>query len=219
MRSPFSIAKLFSALIDSVLPPSPESVIARAITEESLEKLLSPATLNNEQWVSALFPYANPRVRALVRAIKYRNETVPLPALGRVASQEILGMLEDRMLLEGWRDVLMVPIPGSPERLKERGYNQADRIALALLPCLAGSVAYEPKALSRRARPSQVDVPREARRQNVEGAFFVSRPEKIRGRYILLIDDVVESGATLSDARRALLEEGALEVIAVAMAH
>lgn len=213
------VSRIATLVADSVLPPAPESIIARAVTEEMLEALAAPAARREEPWVHALFPYHDPNVRALLKAIKYRGEKAPLPALGTVASQEILGILEDKTLLEGWRSVLMAPVPSSPKRRRERGYNQADRIARAVLPFLPGSVEYAPDILERRERQSQVDVPREERRRNVAGAFFVPRPEKVRGRHILLIDDIVESGATLSDARRALLGSGAADVIAVAMAH
>lgn len=213
------VLRIATLIADSLLPPAPESVIARAVTEEMLEALSAPATHREEPWIHALLPYHNPNVRALLKAIKYRGEKAPLPALGRVASQEILGILEDKILLEGWRSVLMAPVPGSPKRRRERGYNQADRIARAILPFLATSVEYAPDILERRDRPSQVDVPKEARHRNVTGAFFVPRPEKVSGRHILLVDDIVESGATLSDARRALLDSGATDVIAIAMAH
>lgn len=219
MRLPQNIARIFSAVIDGIIPPAPESLVARAITEERLARILRPEALPEAPWITALFPYANPDIRALIRAIKYRGEKAPLPALGAVASEEILGILEDMTFMENWRDVLLLPVPSSPARMRERGHNQAERIAEAVVPHLAGAVMYAPHILARHARPSQVDVPREARRQNVEGAFFVSHPDTIRGRYILLIDDVVESGATLADARRALLSAGAKDVIALAMAH
>lgn len=219
MRLPPDIVRIFSLITDSILPLSPESNIARTLTEEILQSILAPITHRREPWINALFPYLNPKIRALLRSIKYRGEKAPLPALGAIASEEILGVIEDKTLLEGWRDILMVPVPSSSKRLRKRGYNQADRIALAILPYLHNTVQYAPDILARQDRPSQLDVPKEMRHRNVEGAFFALRPEKIHGRYILLIDDVVESGTTLKDARRALIEAGALDVIAVAMAH
>ena len=113
----------------------------------------------------------------------------------------------------------MVPIPFPPGRPRSRGYNQAERITLALLPHLAGTVSYAPDVLRRQERKSQVEVKPHDRKKNIAGAFSVNNPAKVSGKEIILIDDVVESGATLSDARRALTDAGATEVIAIAIAH
>jgi len=215
--------RAFSFFLDAFLPLSSESVIARALSEKELAKLVTPALHTREPWVYCLFRYSDPKVRALMRAIKYRGEKVPLPVLGKIAGDEIMSILEDKVLFEGWKNILLVPIPSAPRRLKKRGYNQADRIARGALPYLESMLSYAPDILARRDRQSQVDVAKEERRRNIEGAFFVPDNhiiyDKIHGSSIILIDDIAESGATLSDARRALIEAGATDVIAVAIAH
>lgn len=213
------IERVTFQIIDALLPHSPEAVIARSLSEETLARLLHPVTYKKEPWITALLPYYNPRVRALIWAIKFRSEQGPLPALGTVAGREIASMLEKKAARDGWRNVLFTPIPSSPDRMRSRGYNQSERIALAVLPHLGDMIEYSPDILSRKNRESQVRLSPERRHRNVEGAFFTLRPEKVRGRYIVLIDDVVETGATLTDARRALLASGAAGVLAVVMAH
>ncbi len=211
--------QFISNIIDAILPLSSEAAIARSLSEETLGKLLNPVTHAREPWITALFSYYNPKVRALIRAIKYRGEKAPLPALGAVVAEEIMPLLEEKRLYGGWGDILMAPVPSSAERLRTRGYNQADRIALAILPHLRTAVTYAPDILGRENRESQVNIPKERRHKNIQGAFFALRPEKIRGACILLIDDVVESGTTLKDAKRALMAAGATDVMAVAIAH
>ncbi len=213
------IERLFSDFLDMLLPHSPESVIARAFSEETLEKLTQPVTHLHEPWIIALFPYYNPKVRALVKSIKYRGEQGPLPALGRVVAREIMNIIGEKRKFDDWRDILIVPMPSSPSRLRWRGYNQSERIALAILPNLTEKIEYAPDVLARMNRKSQVKIQRERRHHNIQGAFFALRPEKIRGRCILIIDDIVESGSTLKDARRALMQAGATDVAAVAIAH
>jgi len=219
MRIPSAITQVFSAFLDALLPLSSESVIARALDEEELVKLITPVSHRREPWVYCMFRYSDPKVRALMRAIKYRGEKAPLSALGRITADEIMSILEDKVLLEGWKDILLTPVPSSPQRLRNRGYNQADRIALAALPHLENMLSYAPDILARHDRVSQVKVEKGGRRENIRNAFFVLRPEKINGKYVILIDDVVESGTTLEDARRALIEAGAVDVIAIAIAH
>jgi ComF family protein len=213
------IERAFSQFLDFLLPHSPESVIARALSEETLEPLLNPITHLREPWIIALFSYYNPKARALLKSIKYRGEKAPLAALGRVAAREIEYIISEKRKFENWHDILVVPMPSSPARMRGRGYNQAERIALAILPNLSEKVEYAPDVLSRLNRKSQVHTPREQRHRNIQGAFFALRPEKIRGKCILIIDDVVGSGTTLKDARRALLQAGAADVAAVALAH
>ena len=215
----YSIARFFQKLLDLVLPLSPESLIARSISEEVLADLLNPVTVRGESWITALFPYQNPKIRALVRAVKYRGEKMPLSALGRVAADEVLEIIAEKKTLSGWSEIMLVPIPTSSERLRSRGYNQTERIAWVILPHLGSGIEYDPDVLTRTERKSQGEVTPHDRKKNVQDAFSVLRADKVTGRKIILIDDVVESGATLHDARRALLRAGATDVIAIAIAH
>jgi ComF family protein len=211
--------RFFWILLDELVPLSSEAAIARALSEDILANLVHPVTLVKDPWITALFPYYNPKVRALIRAMKYRGEKAPLPALGRIVADELLPILEEKRTMAGWNDIHIVHMPSSPERLRKRGYNQAERITLAILPYVDSDIEYAPDVLAREDRPSQVNVAKDRRHKNMTGAFFVLRPEKVRGIHIVLIDDVVETGATFKDARRALLEAGAADVIAIAIAH
>lgn len=213
------IGHIFRRILDALIPISSESAIARSLSEETLAELLHPMIHRDKQWIVALFPYRNPKVRALIRAIKYRGEKAPLPALGRILADEIIQILADKKTLGGWRNPLLVPIPSSSARLKSRGYNQVERITLATLPHLEGQATYAPDVLGREDRASQVEVLKSEREKNIAGAFSVIRPEKVSGMHVILIDDVAETGTTLSDAKRALIGAGASEVIAITLAH
>jgi ComF family protein len=117
----------------------------------------------------------------------------------------------------GWD--LVVPVPLHWRRRLARGYNQAAAIARPLA-CRLGLPAAE--ALARcRPTPPQTALPRPARRHNPRGAFAVPARHRRRlaGRRVLLVDDVVTTGATLDAAARALLAAGAAEVHAVAVAR
>ncbi len=208
------------AILDAFIPLSPEAAIARSLSEERLGELMHPVVHRDRPWITALFPYRNPKVRALIRAIKYRGEKAPLPALGRVMGDEILAFIAEKGGRGAWKGIpLLIPIPSSPKRLRERGYNQAERITLAILPSLGTEALYAPDVLAREERKSQVSVSKADRERNIAGAFRVIRPEKVRGAAIMLIDDVAETGTTLADARRALMESGAAAVAAFTVAH
>jgi ComF family protein len=112
-------------------------------------------------------------------------------------------------------DVLM-PVPLHIDRLRWRGFNQA----LLLAHRLAGGVAVDAMSLQR-VRPTvpQVELTETERRRNVAGAFRVARPDRVRGRRILLVDDVYTTGATVDECSRALLRAAARAVDVLVLAR
>lgn len=106
---------------------------------------------------------------------------------------------------------LVAPVPLHPFRLLRRRYNQAAEIARPL--ARRHGLAFAPGLLVRtRATASQGSKSGGARRRNVAGAFAVPRPARVVGRRVLLIDDVLTTGATLEACARALKSAGAIAV-------
>jgi ComF family protein len=108
---------------------------------------------------------------------------------------------------------VIVPVPLHRSRQNERGFNQAELLAEGLareLGTQGSKVRIEKRALLR-SRPTspQTGLSVSARRENLRGAFEVSHPERIRGTDVVLIDDVMTTGATLSACARALKRAGA----------
>lgn len=117
----------------------------------------------------------------------------------------------------------LVPIPISPARLAERGFNQAWELTKALRRRLP---APQPQALAQalvrvRDTPDQHSLRRDQRLQNLRGAFAVHPLllAKLAGKTLLLVDDVSTTGATLEAAAQALLDAGAHRVNAVVLAR
>ena len=111
----------------------------------------------------------------------------------------------------------VLPMPLSPQRLAERGFNQALGLARGLAP---GKVR---SALLLRVRdtPAQAELGLSARLRNVKGAFAVEplERERVQGRRIVLVDDVMTSGASLFAAAGALRQAGALHITAIVLAR
>jgi ComF family protein len=112
----------------------------------------------------------------------------------------------------------LVPVPIHSVRKRERGYNQAEEIARAMspflgLPVLSGAL--------RRPRPtrSQTRLGRDERRDNLADAFRCPHPEAVRGKRLLLIDDVYTTGATAGRCRERLSAAGAAGVGVLALAR
>lgn len=116
-----------------------------------------------------------------------------------------------------WEPSLIVPVPLSRNRLKSRGYNQTSLIAEGLGDLLALEIR-EDVLFRTRDTKSQVGLDPIARMQNVQDAF-TARAELVIDHKILLVDDLVTTGATLSACALALYEAGVQKVHGVAVAR
>jgi ComF family protein len=109
-------------------------------------------------------------------------------------------------------------VPMSPRRERERSYNQARLLAAGL--ARATDLPLEPDALARvRDTGTQTKLTMKERRENVRGAFGVARPERVRHRRFLLVDDVITTGATVNACAEALRDAGAASVHVVSVAR
>ena len=106
---------------------------------------------------------------------------------------------------------VVLAVPLHPRRLRERGYNQSALLAESLARRLGRR--FDRRSLVRtRDTEHQARLSGEARRNNLKGSFAVPDAQFVRGRTILLVDDVMTTGATLSHCARALLDAGAARV-------
>jgi ComF family protein len=110
----------------------------------------------------------------------------------------------------------LVPVPLGRARLRRRGYNQSAAIATPLA-ALLGIPVQEAALVRRRETATQTRLTPDARRANLAGAFRAG--VGVRGRRLVLVDDVFTTGATLGEAGRALLDAGAETVMAVTFAR
>lgn len=156
----------------------------------------------------ALWSY-QPPLDAVIRGLKYRR----LDFLGAHLARE----LEERTRRTELEAQLVTFVPLHWRRHLARGYNQAERIARPLARRLGRPLLH---ALRRtRATPPQARLARSQRRANLRRAFRARRAERIRGRSILLVDDVTTTGATLDQAAAALRRRGAGAVTALTAAR
>jgi ComF family protein len=113
---------------------------------------------------------------------------------------------------------IVVPVPLHAARLRERGYNQAERIARPLARALG--LKLEPRLMVRtRPRPPQLVLSRSERWKSVRGAYATREGTRVDKARVLLIDDVFTTGATLDACARTLRKAGAAEVIGLTVAR
>ncbi|MBU3671511.1 MAG: ComF family protein [Sinobacteraceae bacterium] len=141
--------------------------------------------------VRAVFAYQAP-INADLRALKFRGDLRPARVLGALCAAGIA--------LSGIEPQCIVPVPLHALRLRERGFNQTSRLARELAAWLG--VPVQEQWLTRcRSTAAQTSLSAAERRRNVQGAFALARPASCRR--ILLLDDVLTTGATLQAASAA----------------
>jgi competence protein ComFC len=195
-------------IIDFIFPPSPEERILRTFSPKDLKDNLPRASQNEFPYIKSIYSYHNPLVRELVWQIKYKKNKHAVRLAGYSLFQELS------------EPVLLIPIPLSKKRRKERGYNQCELLIDALLMhdmdnkfskdfnLLVRSKHIEKQTLKNRAE----------RQENTKNIFEVTK-KCDRQKKILIIDDVSTTGSTLKEAREALLRSGYTDVTALTLAH
>jgi ComF family protein len=151
------------------------------------------------------------RVQRLLHQLKYRGAEDLGEALGTWYGSELKE--------HGYNHHfdLIVPVPLHPQKQRQRGYNQAEKFAQGLASEL--NVPCSSKILTReKYSDTQTRRSREERWQNVEGIFRVAKAEEIKDQRILIVDDVITTGATLEACANALLQADCKEVSVVAIA-
>ncbi|MEF8794087.1 ComF family protein [Thiohalorhabdus sp.] len=160
--------------------------------------------------VHAPWRYREP-LASWIRGFKYANQLGLERTLADLADEQLTDWLAT------YRIDALLAVPLHRGRLRERGYNQADRLA-ALLARMHGLPHLRRGLVRHRPTPAQSALPDRRRRTNVRDAFR-AEGQAVYGRRIALVDDVITTGATADAAAAALLEAGAAAVYVVAVAR
>lgn len=161
-------------------------------------------------------------LRQMRAPLRYQEPTSDLIHRFKYEGYSALGRPLARFLIDGWPDWeqtpdLIIPVPLHPKRRRNRGYNQSELLARPL--GAAKSIIVCPPALRRtRHTIPQVGLGPDERQSNVRGAFEAVATV-VNGRHVLLVDDVLTTGATMAAAAEASLAAGAASVSAYCLAR
>ena len=197
---------MWSQLLSLLFPPRHGSRSWEEITKGDLASLAHVHAVSRCPHTYALLPYAKPEVRELLWALKYRGATSVGTTLGGLLAQFL-------PTLSLPPETVFVAMPLSKERLRQRGFNQCEVIASG------AGLFCSPVLVRTRNTEHQARLSHARRAKNIAGSFSIADHADIAGKSVVLIDDVVTTGATMQEARATLLNAGAKEVICIALAH
>jgi ComF family protein len=195
------------------------------------------------KWIFPLYDYRNPVIKKSLWLLKYKGKKRLANVYAEIIYDKILEELSELSVMENFIEPVLIPIPLSPKRYRERGYNQAQLICEELIKInnlrhsvdvnnanntylrhgvnmqLEKNILIKPKETEHQARIKNRNI----RLKNLSGSFAIKNTAeniaRIKSKNIILIDDIITTGATLSEARKVLKQNGARKVIAFTVAH
>jgi ComF family protein len=231
---------VFLELCADILFPKKAAVrrLEMMSASEILASVAKAGSVEKTEFI-ALFRYHDPLAKKIVWEIKYRGNVALANTVGQILCEKILHAAVERCLFGDQlfgphKKVLIVPIPISAQRLKHRGFSQTELISTAVIENipkdLRESFLYCPNILVKiKETPSQASLGSRADRlSNLSGAFGFANTstgagsnaaDLIRGKNIILIDDVITTGTTMKETSGVLLDAGAKSVTGFGIAH
>ena len=200
----------FSLVLDLIFPPTADEKTLSLCSTDTFVNKLEPAV---HAEVLALSSFKDPQIRCAVHLNKFHNN--------KKASILLSALLQKWIETLDNHEYIIIPAPLSKERYAKRGHNQVTTIArTALAPFphlhLREDILYK----SQHTRP-QTELTKQERLQNLRGVFALhaNSASLLRGKRLILLDDVITTGATLKEARSVLLTAKPHSVQCIAMAH
>ena len=160
------------------------------------------------------------RMREAIHALKYDRLHPASIVLGRMLAEAIA-----QLAAEAPEEMLVIPVPLHPSKYAQRGFNQSRSLAAEALQCLRKThpqwrlTLASSTLLRQRATDSQAGLTPRQRRQNVRGAFLVSDAARVTAQHLILVDDILTTGATARAAAQTLVEAGAASVWVATLAR
>ena len=160
--------------------------------------------------LSVLLPY-DATCRSLVHSLKYHGMSSLGLVMGKLMAQKTLKQVTVS------QTAVLVPVPLHPDRFRQRGYNQSERLASGFASFSGHEIRND---ILKRARntETQTRLSHEERKQNVDSAFIFAGETSLAGLDVVLIDDVLTTGSTMGECARALEAGGAGSIVVSVLA-
>lgn len=218
------LSSIKDALFNFLFPRSSRVVALEKLSPGELFKLLSRAPKLEEGHTLAIFEYANPVAKEIIWEVKYGGNTILADKLGEILYDIVVDEIAERGILAGNKDsrLVLIPVPIPDKRKFERGWNQAELLTSAIKKVDKGGVFKHltGQLVKIRYTESQTrTASRTERLRNLADSMLVQNPDSVRGKFVVVVDDVTTTGSTFAEVRRALRAAGARKILCVAVCH
>ncbi len=215
------IKEYISSILNLILPKDSEIAEIENMSEADIANSVPEANEINNNRYKALFQYKNKISRKAIWAIKYNKNQIILNKFSNLLYEFILENITDEVTFSNFNNPLLIPIPMHKNNLRERGYNQSELIAKEVYKIDEGkNFDIELEALAKtKETPHQSTLKNKNERlKNLKGCFSANS-DLVKNRNIILIDDVITTGTTMSEASKTLREAGAKKIVGFSLAH
>ena len=220
------IASTINWVIDLIVPNEEKLARLLLLSDSELRRLLPKAVDIEDPLSFPIFNYRNKDVKTLIWALKYKAHPQILDRLASILYEEIIAVAEEHMEFEGKTNITLVPIPMSNQRLREKGFNQTEILCEKINKISVGVISVLNILEKTKNTTHQTSLHRRERLQNMRGSIQLRQgyagqvpPDSL----LIIIDDVYTTGATITEARRALsTKHGSPDLsrtLAITLAH
>ena len=219
------IKKWLNWILDFFLPKAPAvEELERMGAAGFAGRAKHSRELNGRKKLIAFFDYRDPLVRTAIWELKFRGNRAVASLLAECLFDELSAELSELEIFENFTQPLIIPVPLSSKRRRERGFNQCEILLDGLAKLDTGNIFEINKNLLIKIKDTSSQTKtdsRASRLKNLRGAFAVGEDSgaDAAGRNIIVIDDVTTTGTTLSEAMKTLRRAGAKKVLGIALAH
>ncbi len=182
-------------------------------------KLTERETENN---ILAVFDYRDEIIKKAIWELKYHHKKYVGEKLGKLLYEFLIEDISDLKTIVPGRSIYVIPVPISNKKTKYRGYNQSTSIAKGFCSQSGiGIFELKDKIIFKKIDTiAQAKITNRKRRlENVHGVFDIKDKEIVKGRTIIVIDDVTTTGGTINEIIKILKKSGAKKVLGFAVAH
>ncbi|KND48653.1 MAG: comF family protein [Parcubacteria bacterium C7867-005] len=210
--------------LDFLFPKTISLIEIEGMSNQMLLETLSPATDLKDENILAVWSYKDKTVKEIIWELKYKGNKKIALKLGSILVDVLKSEIADKALFESlWSNTpLLLPIPISNKRRRDRGWNQTEMLGEVMQNIDSDAFEYSKDILSKTKHSdsqARSHATKREREENLVNSIVVLNTERVRGRCVVVLDDVTTSGSTFGEARRALKKAGAKKILCLAVAH
>lgn len=205
-------------ILDLLFPPTERIKKVRKLTAKDIRRLRLRDQTPGDTFIHAVAGYREEIIRLLVKAAKYDGSRQAVELMGEILYEHLLGVSQEQRVFA--KRVILVPVPLSRTKKKERGFNQAKRLAKVVADQDPRGLFVVRDLLKKiKKTVPQSKLEKTKRKKNLAGAFVLKDKQAIADEVVVIVDDVTTTGATFREAKRALSRGNPRQIIALAFAH